>query len=83
MTQKEYNENLLKLEEENKRLRSDLVFEKNKNLDHEQLLEDYHRVSEELRTSRRYEKENIATIERLNATVEQYEKILNRFTINC
>lgn len=82
MTQKEYKEKILTLENEIKELKKELNFEKNKVFNYNQLLEDYHITNEELRNEREYNIQNIATIDRLQKTIEQYEKILDKFTIN-
>lgn len=82
MTQKEYQEKLKALENEIIELKKEVDYEKNKFYNYEQVLEDYHRVSEDLRREKECNLHNTLTIERLNKTIEQYEKILNKFTIN-
>lgn len=44
-------------------------------------LEHYHTVSEELRQEREWNKQNIETIKSLEKTIEHYEKILDRVSI--
>lgn len=82
MTQKEYKEKLLNLKNENEELKKKLDFERNKSYNYEQVLIDYHRINEEFIREKESNRQNVFTIDRLNKTIEQYEKILNKFTIN-
>lgn len=82
MTQKEYKEKLYDLERENKNLRQELEVERDKVYNHEQLLENYYITNEDLKKEKEWNKQNVLTIERLQKTIEQYEKILDKFTIN-
>jgi hypothetical protein len=82
MTQKEYNEKILESEKENKDLRKELEFERRKNFNYEQVLEDYHRVSEELNKEREANIQNEYTIKNQNDVIEKYKEILDKFTIN-
>lgn len=46
-----------------------------------QTLKDYHNASEQLRQEREWNKQNIETIKSLEKTIERYEKILDRVSI--
>ena len=82
MTQKEYNEKIMQYEDEIKKLKQELDFEQNKSYNYERVLEDYYRTSEDLRKEKEWNKQNVCTIERLQNTIDRYEKILDKFTIN-
>ena len=82
MTQKEYKDKLLELENKIKEQAKELEYERIKEYKYEQVLENYHSVNEELRNEKEYNKLNCLTIDRLQKTIEQYEKILDKFTIN-
>ena len=41
-------------------------------------LEHYHRVSEELRQEREWNRQNCTTIDTLQRTIEQYERMLDK-----
>lgn len=41
-------------------------------------LEHYHRVSEELRQEREWNRQNCTTIDTLKRTIEQYERMLDK-----
>ena len=82
MTQKEHKEIVDELEKQIRELKKELDLEKNKSYNYEQVLEDYHRISEDLRVEKEWNRQNVASIERLNATIERYERILDKFTIN-
>ena len=82
MTQKEYKEKIYNLEEENKNLKRELEHERNKVYNHEQLLEQYYITNENLKQEKEWNRQNELTIERLQKTIYQYEKILDKFTIS-
>lgn len=82
MTQKEYKEKLLELENQIVELKKELDFERSKNCNNEQVLIDYHRANEYLRTANENIRQNELTIDRLNQMIERYERILDRFSIN-
>ena len=82
MTQKEYKEKLLELENQIVELKKELDFERSKKCDYEQALIDYHRANEYLRTANENIRQNELTIDRLNQMIERYERILDRFSIN-
>lgn len=46
-----------------------------------QTLKDYHNASEQLRKEREWNKQNIETIKNLEKTIERYEKIIDRVSI--
>lgn len=83
MTQAEYREKLEQFEkilaDNNKRLQEEI----NKNYRYEQVLEDYHKVSEELRREQEINTQIKMVNQQLRETIEQYEKILNRVNISC
>ena len=82
MTQKEYKEKLYKLEEENKNLKRELEHERDKVYNHEQLLEQYYITNQTLNQEKEFNRQNELTIDRLQKTIDQYEKILDKFTIS-
>lgn len=82
MTQKEYREILLKKDNEIIELRKKLETEKDKYYNYQQILEDYHITSEDLRKEKEWNKQNVNTIEEQRRIIEKYEKILDKFTIN-
>lgn len=82
MTQKEYKEKLYKLEEENKNLKRELEHERDKVYNHEQLLEQYYITNKTLNQEKEFNRQNELTIDRLQKTIYQYEKILDKFTIS-
>lgn len=81
MTQKEYNEKLDILKQENENLKKELESEKNKTYKYEEVLERYYIINEDLKKEKEWNKQNVLMIERLQKTIEQYEKILDKFTI--
>lgn len=83
MTQKEYNKKLSELKEENTLLKKEIESIKSKTYNYEVFLERYYVTNEELKQEKEYNRQNVLTIERLQNTINQYEKILNRFSINC
>lgn len=90
MTQKEYQENLRKLEKENKELLLRLEEYELEEDKYKRVLEDYYITKRDLEIQIDRNRMNDAkvehlkeTIEQLKETIEQYEKILNRVTINC
>lgn len=83
MTQKEYKEKLDILEKEKENLQQELEKERVKTYNYEHVLEQYFIANEDLKREKEFNIQNVSTIERLQRTIEQYEKILDRFSINC
>lgn len=83
MTQKEYQENLRKLEKENRELLLRLEKYELEEDKYKRVLEDYYIAKRDLEIQIDINKMNDAEVEHLKETIEQYEKILNRVTINC
>ena len=83
MTQKEYQENLRKLEKENRELLLRLEKYELEEDKYKRVLEDYYIAKRDLEIQIDINKMNDAEVEHLKEKIEQYEKILNRVTINC
>lgn len=83
MTQKEYIENLKEKENRIKALECELAKEKTKNVNYEMALENNAILNHELKEERQANVNNIFTIKQLEKTIERYEKILDRVSINC
>lgn len=83
MTQKEYIENLKEKENRIKALESELEKEKTKNVNYEMALENNAILNNELKEEKQANVNNIFTIKQLEKTIERYEKILDRVSINC
>lgn len=83
MTQAEYREELDKYKKIISEAENRLQEEINKNYNYEKVLEDYYRTNEELRWQRELNDKNEIIIQELQRTIERYEKILERVTINC
>lgn len=81
MTQKEYNEKTDILKQEIDNLKKELTIEKTKTYNYEEVLEKYYIINEQLRQEKEFNKQNCLMIERLQKTIEQYEKMLDKFTI--
>lgn len=83
MTQKEYIENLKEKENRIKALECELQKEQTKNVNYEMALENNAILNNELKEERQANANNIFTIKQLEKTIERYEKILDRVSINC
>lgn len=83
MTQKEYQENLRKLEKENRELMLRLDEYDGIESRYNRVLEDYYITKKDLERQSDINRMNDAERERLIKTIEQYEKMLDRVTINC
>ena len=83
MTQKEYREKVSVLEEKIKELRESEKILIEKQFNYNQVLEDYHRVSEELKMANRAIDMHLQTEQGLRETINRYEKMLDRVTFNC
>jgi hypothetical protein len=82
MTQKEYEEKIAELEGRIKELTKIAENEALKTYNYEQLLKDYHRVSEELSSANRAIDMHIQTEQSLNETIRRYGNILDRVSIS-
>lgn len=82
MTQKEYKEKISELEYEIKKLLEELDLERSKSYNYEQVLEDYHRTSEELKQEKQYNIMNCDKITEQQKIIERYERILDKFTFS-
>lgn len=83
MTQKEYKEKIEFLEKQAKGLMKENEALRLQEYKYEQVLENYHRVSEELKQERDYNANNCKTIDNLQNMIRQYEKMLDRVTFTC
>ena len=82
MTQKEYKEKIEFLENRAKGLMKENEALRLQECKYEQVLENYYRVSEELKQERDYNANNCKTIDNLQNMIRQYEKMLDRVTFN-
>ena len=82
MTQKEYKEKIEFLENRAKGLMKENEALRLQEYKYEQVLENYYRVSEELKQERDYNANNCKTIDNLQNIIRQYEKMLDRVTFN-
>lgn len=78
MTQKEYKEKIEFLENRAKGLMKENEALRLQEYKYEQVLENYHRVSEELKQEREYNMQNCKTIDNLQSMIRHYEKMFDK-----
>lgn len=83
MTQKEYKENIEKLIQEKEAIKEKLIKEQDKNYNYEKVLEDYYITKKTLDKEKQYNVFNCEKIRQQEELIEKYQKIIDKFTINC
>lgn len=83
MTQKEYKENIEKLIQEKEAIKEKLTKEQDKNYNYEKVLEDYYITKKRLDEEKQYNDFNCEKIRQQEELIEKYQKIIDKFTINC
>lgn len=83
MTQKEYREKIEKTIQEKEEIKRQLQVEKDKNYNYERVLEDYYITKKRLDEEKQYNNFNCEKIRQQEELIEKYQKIIDKFTINC
>ena len=83
MTQKEYKEEVEKLTEKIKKTQTELEEERAKTKNYQYFLEEYYNAKKMLDDQMKYNDMNCEKIRQQEDLIERYQKIIDKFTINC